>query len=261
MKILTEKEFAESEQYLGANIIECDGTYWKEIKWKFFVPVHPLKEIIADQRPSLKMPFRLFVAPMKANTVYVVMQMSDPVNIDLSVLSGNTRSKVRRGQKRVVVEEDFFSEESCRGAFEVYRSFYIRANWGSKRKLDYGVFKIWFEKLFEDERLTLGGFVDGHLVGLLRGYLIGDTAYLSFIATHSDYLKYYPNECLVWHFVEKVKSVSGIRRIIYATKSRKATLDEFKSKMGFLEKKYPARFVSVIPASSRLLAEFVTRRF
>jgi hypothetical protein len=261
MKVLTEREFADSEKFLGAKIVENKGTFWKEIRWKFFMPVHPLKELTACSNFSLKVPFRMFISKNNSNALYPVMELSNPAAFDLISLPPKKRNQVRRGVEKVRVEKILYKERTCEEAFEVYRSFYRRTGWGDKRKLKYKRFDEWFKRLFQDERLTLGGFAENKLIGFLRGHIVEDTAYLSLIATHSEYLTSYPNEALIWRFIEMVKIFPHVSRIVFATKSKKQSLDNFKVQMGFLEKVYPARVESFIPPLTNTFAKFMMKRF
>ena len=114
------------------------------------------------------------------------------------------------------------------------------SKWG-RNKTDFKIFKHWIERAFRlPKRIKLGAYVDNHLIGFLFGYAVENTAYLSYIASHSDYLKLYPNEVLIHAFLEICERACGVHKVVFGLKSLTESLNKFKRQHGFEEVTYPA---------------------
>jgi len=158
--------------------------------------------------------------------------------IRLETLTGNTRSKVKRGMKRCkvkIITTDWLSENG----YECYRSAFRRYKnvkpsdknlfqQDIRSKKGYSCFKFW------------GVFFKEKLIGYTECIIINNTIATSTIKYHPDYLKYYSAYTLMYSILDyylnqkKYNSISnGTRSIAHDTQMQEFLIKKFNFKKKF----------------------------
>ena len=88
--------------------------------------------------------------------------------------------------------------------------------------------------------LTGKDLASGKRAGFLIVKLIGDTAFVDTIASHTELLHANVNDALMYCFLVSAKAVPGIHKAHYAIKSYDRHLEDFKKSVGFTQTNYPA---------------------
>lgn len=232
-------ELARQEIEGGAKIVLHDGVWWNEVQPFFYQPLDLTQAVRSNQRPpwkSLLGGYRAAVGdPGRRNSALKILAIvgQSLVNYSLSSVDAKRRNLIRKGLRDLEITNQLSLEVCLRDGPSLVRSFNDRTRWG-KRWTE----KTWAEWIYrvmqQPKRVTLGALCSGKLIGILRGFLVSETrtAYLSFIATHTDYLHFYPNEALIFTFIMMMKEAKP-RMLLFGIPSNKTSLDRFKRSMGF----------------------------
>jgi len=241
------------------------GIWWRKIRPFFYQPAHLLIEL----EPNVYYPKSLkafigyhHIVPKDcfSNAFLCVMAMLNVDDYSLELLSANKRSKIRRGFKKVQVKKIGCIKDLLIDGYKIYSSFYSRARWG-RNKTDFRIFKCWIERAFKlPKRIELGAYLDNQLIAFMFGHAVEDTGYLSYIASHSDYLKLYPNEVLVHAFLEICKRSPDVHKVVFGLKSLRESLNKFKRQHGFEEVTYPA-YVKLNPIARGIAKNFMKKQY
>ena len=92
----------------------------------------------------------------------------------------------------------------------------------------------------------------------LRAYVLNETVYITQAMSHSDYLRYCPNDALLHTFLMDCKARPEVKGILFGLESAKQSLNEYKRKFGFEVIKLPI-YRKINPVA-RYLARFTRYR-
>lgn len=173
---------------------------------------------------------------------------------DLDQLSSNTRSHVRRGLKNCQVRSLSFAELEALG-WEAHRDTAKRhgepdpSSLGIEAKLDScAAYEAW------------GAFVDGQLASYVVTVWVEDWVHILLNRSANAYLKFYPNNALIFSVVKQLLAREGVQAVSYGLEPLIAadSLGRFKSAMGF--SKEPVCQRVVMAPRVKLLLNSVTSR-
>jgi hypothetical protein len=173
---------------------------------------------------------------------------------ELENLSSNTRSHVRRGLKKCHVRSMSFAELVSLG-WEAHRDTAQRhredepSSLGIEAKLDNcAAYEAW------------GGFVDGHLAAYIVTQWVEDWVHILLNRSVNAYLKFYPNNALIFSVVREMLSRPGVQAVSYGFEPLTAadSLERFKSAMGFVKEPVSQRVV--LAPRMKLLVNPITSR-
>jgi len=173
---------------------------------------------------------------------------------ELENLSANTRSHVRRGLKKCEVRSMSFEELAAQG-WEAHRDTAKRhgeaepPSLGIEPRLgNCGAYEAW------------GGFVDGHLAAYVVTVWVEDWVHILINRSVNAYLKFYPNNALIFSVIREVLSREGVQAVSYGLEPLIAadSLERFKLGMGFV-KEPVCQHVALAPRL-KLLVNPITSR-
>jgi hypothetical protein len=107
-------------------------------------------------------------------------------------------------------------------------SCHERVRWG-RDKSDRGSYSSWISKAFlRPKRLSLGAYFGDRLVAFMLPYVVGDIAVQAYVASHSGFLKYRPNEAITHAFMCIARQTPRVCSADMGPVSTKPSLDYFK---------------------------------
>ncbi len=151
----------------------------------------------------------------------------------LEELSANTRSKIRRGQKRNIARR-VDAEHIAKFGYEVYKSAFEKYDTFIK-PIDQKHFK---ERILSNQMLEYWGVFDkesSRLVAYSENFIEDNMCHYSTIKFHPDFLKHYTSYILIYemnrYYLEekKMRYVNdGARSISHETNVQKFLMEKFK---------------------------------
>jgi hypothetical protein len=260
-----------SQEELAAQLLQnnervrfCRGGWWKEARSCFWLPCFDLAEFDHRlTRPPLGGTLGGYMhvaAPgTPSNGYYPAIVRQSVKFYSISKLSKDRRYKVRKALKQLTVRVINTLDELLTNGYEVYVSCRERIQWGAD-KTDRETFQTWIRNSFgHDNRLALGVYFGDKLVGFRHPYVIDDVATSSYIVSHSDYLKYFPNDALNHAFLSIARQTPGVHRAFFGPVSSKRSLDEFKLEYATVE--YYPSYTWINPALKPFVASRLSRRY
>ncbi|MCK4856569.1 MAG: hypothetical protein KAT58_01230 [candidate division Zixibacteria bacterium] len=241
------EEYAEQELGLGRKVLQRNGIWWKELKTHYYIPLNRLRAF--DRGESRPDRFRVLVgyehlvsSPDQANSAYISMETNDKESYSLENFKKKRRYCIRRGLDELEMRkmEDF--DEFLIEGYKLILVAYQRFDWpGSHQNI---LNRARFEKTLRRTfglkgRYGYGAYYQGCLIGYLTVLEIEETVYVNQLITHTDYLRLYPSEALLYSFTREAFSQEGVERVAFGPECAKESLNRFKEAMGFKRVKYP----------------------
>ncbi|MGB9430437.1 MAG: GNAT family N-acetyltransferase [Gammaproteobacteria bacterium] len=169
-------------------------------------------------------------------------------------LSGKARNQTRRGLEQCVVREVTFAELAQQG-LRLNRETLVR----QKRRISADFDEHWrryFTAAEEAEgACAWGAFAGERLAAYLIAFEMESVAHVLIVRSSTEHLKIYPNNVLLYGFLQHALGKGGYREVSIGLESiRKdlTSLDHFKRGMGFSEVEIGQR-VELAPALARML--------
>ncbi len=163
------------------------------------------------------------------------MLCSNP-DYDFPALRSRTRTQVRRGLESCRVEQIDFSLLHRRG-LQLNEDTLIRQG----RSVPADLERYWTGFYDAAQRTAgaeaWGAFVDGDLAAYLISFAIEDVANMTIVRSSTAHLGCYPNNALVFRFLQERLRSGRVRCVSYGYQSVQSgtdSLDQFKSGMGFV---------------------------
>lgn len=246
----------------GLQVIKTDSCSWyndygqDRILYSF--PIHrqviPGQDEVAEVFSSAPKALALrFVGPIRSRGKESFIWVCRPP-YELERLSSNTRSHIRRGLKKCEIRPVSFDELETLG-WQAHRDTRQRHREGEPSSLglsanldNCAAYEAW------------GAFVDGHLAAYLVTVWIEDWVHLLVNRSVDGYLKFYPNNALIFSVLKEVLSRPGVQAVSYGLEPLIAadSLERFKLGMGFV--KEPVRQRVIISPRAKLLLNPLTSR-
>jgi hypothetical protein len=250
---------------LDHRTIRVGDTWWYSAGPRAYqaLPYHTLihpseQELRAVFRQTGAVSLRYFSPFQRAQGVVSYHVVFDEGTYDFSALSGNARSKVRRGLKQCEVMPISFerlAEDGWRLQHDTLKRQGRAATMHAERwrqlclaARDLPGFEAW------------GALIDNMLVASMLLVRIDDTYCVLYAQSDSQYLDRYINNALCYTVSHELRSRPGIRQIFYSTQSldAPASVDEFKFRMGY--KARPVRQCAVFHPLAAPLVNHTTHR-
>ncbi len=236
---------------------DAEGRWWVRIRQGFAWPADMLTAFVPGRSPSLRYTFLAYqhIVPDEslANSSLVINVVSLP-EYGVGSFNFKKRNKIRQGMKMCdIVLLERTDREMVRGLLEAWNSLVQRTGW--KWILNEQQLTDRLKELLDLPATSILVAIDrasGRVAGFLISKIYGDTASLDTIASHTDLLGSKPNDALVYAFLMRSKAIEGVTKGNYSIKGTVTKLEEFKTALGFMHQKYPARlharpgFLSVV---------------
>lgn len=258
---MTNDEFAFQEIKLGQKVHCQKTTWWKQKYPQFCVPLIPFTPLTKDKQPntwSSLIGYSYFTDEGNAydRIEYVMAREKDDYNI--SELSSNRRSKVRRGLKR----NDIIQVTELEPHLEKMKSVVIsaRERTGAGNPVEYYIKHgdSWQESMLnlarmKDRKFWLA-YQGENLAAYFHTTLIEDMLIINAAKSHSDFLSNYPNDALVHEVLDYANNQQKCRLIIYGHwVAEDKNLNRFKESFGFSKKEMKERIETRLPVKSLIL--------
>ena len=244
MESLTVEELVTQDSFLGDSVHFKDGVWWKRIKpfffqpAFFFQPIHPYRSSPRYSRALIGYHHRVLDSKL-GNAHFGILVNESVKTYSVDSLPAEERRIIRKYSKELTVRKIEDSNDLLTSGYDAYLSFQRRTNWG-RAKSDYHVYSEWIRKSFGlSKRFFLGVYLNGRLIAYSNPHAVEGIAGLQIVISHSDYLKYYPNDLLFHALLTMSRNSPEVRMAYGGPASLKPSLDKFKMKYGFRIVHYP----------------------
>jgi hypothetical protein len=93
-----------------------------------------------------------------------------------------------------------------------------------------------------------GAYLEGRLIAYLYAYVVGNTLTISAFKSHSEFLRFAPNDALLFTFLEYARDCLDCEHVLYGDWNEEVpTLNEFKQRFGFSKKVVPVYRRETVP--------------
>lgn len=231
---------------LGHRVIRTPSTYWYDVYRRFYLgfPHHRLLDLPDEELSQVfrRLPagVRYFAPPSAPGRASYALVMRDR-GYDLDRLSANTRSKVRRGLARCQVERLTPAFVQAHGR-EINDDTLRRTRMQERYPWD-----VYWDAAAQSDCVEVWG---AKIEGALAAYLVAVRAdrgcELLIARSHSETLKYYPNNALLFTVVRDMLARPDVDEVFFGVESLDAAAEGtelFKLSMGFAKSPIRQRIV------------------
>jgi hypothetical protein len=237
--ILNEEELAHDLAATGDKVHLHRGVSWVQVKPFFCLPCLLFSE--TDHRNSWPHPARALAGFMHlsapnspSNGIYRAIVRGRLDLYSIQRLSKERRHRLRRALKHLTVRPVESLDDLLTQGYEVYLSCHERVRWG-KSRCDRQAFNAWIAAAFRrPKRLALGAYSANRLVAFMLPYAAANMVTPSYIASHTDALKYGPNDSLYHALLCIARQTPGLEMANFGPVSSDPLLDQFKMNYGSL---------------------------
>lgn len=242
-EIIETSEMPKQHQGVGDEVHYHRGVWWVQLNRWFCMPCSTFETIDPDRSwpkwQNCTVGYMHLCSPeSRSNSTYRAIVNDAVSSYCLQSLGSRDNIRgVRRALNKVevrVVAVDILLEEGR----DVYESWHQRVGWGKTRSRE--SFKYWIRRACSlPKRMSLGAFVEGKLVAFMLPYATGNIICTSFIASHTESLKFRPNDALFHAVLCIARQTPGITMVDFGPLSSKPTLNNFKLRFGKI-REFPA---------------------
>ena len=241
--VMGASELPEQHMSGGDQVHLHRGVWWKQLNRFFCMPCSMFEEI--DPRESWPDPrfaragyTHLCSEAALSNATYPAIVNDEVKTYSVKRLASKRKSGMIRSALSNVVVRPISLQEMLLEGESVYLSWQQRVGWGRDRSGK--AFEEWVRRLWSNpKRLIMGALVEGRLAAFMLPYATGHVVAPSFLASHTDYLKYRPNDVLYHAMLCIGCQTPGITMADFGPVCSKPSLNEFKLRFGRL-REFPA---------------------
>jgi hypothetical protein len=223
-----------------------NGSWWYQVKpglcWPADVLTLRTKKVRGIPYAKSFLGFQYLLDGPQKNASQVINTIQDLSQYSVDCIDAERRNAVRKGLRECVIEalsavDDKITSECC----AIWADFTKRTGWKHPVTERY-LRDTWTGLLKVPGTTILVGTErsSGRRAGFLIAKLIGDTAFVDTIASHSDLLRSNINDALMYCFVESARLAPGVTKAHYAIKSYDKHLEDFKKSIGFTPVVFPS---------------------
>lgn len=222
-----------------------DESWWYQVKPGLCWSVNVLSSCSEIPRLPVQKSFLGFQCLCKnsiSNSKQIINTILNIAQYDESSINSKRRNSIRKGVSLCTLKVlSDINESIIEECTEVWNNFVQRTGWKKRIETEY-LKKTWSELLeLPGTTIILGREkTSGRIGGFLITKLIGDTAYVDTIASHSAFLKINVNDILMFSFIKSSQQIPHIKKVHYAIKSFDEKLEKFKTSIGFSHEIYPS---------------------
>lgn len=255
---MNSQSYAEFLRAIGHRVVPVGSFCWYDASRFFFLsaPPHrtyePTKEELDAALRTMPCLGVRFAAPLESEGKLSYQIVCDERDYGLDKLSGNTRSKVRRGLKRCIVEPVPFALIATAGK-------QAHADTVERQGRDGVLSGEKWQRFFAAAESAPGmeGWGAWHgetLAAFLVTVTFDDCVEFLLARSCNDSLGAYPNNALIFRVAEEMLVRRGVREISFGLESLEPVgpLDQFKFSMGFRQRPLRQRIV-FRPALAKVL--------
>ena len=242
--------YAEWHRRQGHRVIRTESSYWVDQGPRAYqsIPQHwiiqptelELQQLLREEKAAVLRYSTPIDAPCGKVSYHMVFEEGP---YDLNSLSSNARSKVRRGLKRCVVEPISMERLATEG-WRLQRDTLDRQG-----RSDSMTQEQWHQVCVAAKDLpgfeAWAALVQGELAATILVGQIDDTCHMLYPQSHRQYFDSYANNAVSYMVSREMLSRPDVRMVFYGEQSldAPASVDEFKRRMGHMEKPVRQRVV------------------
>ena len=249
----------------GEPVVQCAGTWWREVRPCFFRPVLPFLDVASGR---VDVPHRAALGgyqyPPSAggdppNSFLAYVAFADAQDYCLDHLRRGDRWKVRSAEKRFLIRPLSNNAEFKARAHPIYLEFHDRTQYGYlKKRVSKPQFDRWVDAEFTDPGLVaLGAWAGDSLVAVSLSRVVGDAWVYSSSFASNDALHNNAASLMLHHVRCLAAAVDGVT-IVFAGMQKPpaaASVDAFYLQRGATIVRRPA-VLRVNPLARWLLPRF-----
>jgi hypothetical protein len=243
---------------MGHRVVQVAGTTWFDAAPRVFMPV-PFDHEIDPQIFDWKALFahgctaaRCLVPPPFGKPSYLLVV--EDAAYDLPNLDSKARNQTRRGLEACLVRNVNFAELATQGV-ALQRDTLIRQGRRIRQDLEQYWLRYFTHAAQADGAIAWGAFREDRLAAYLIAFKVADTAHIVIVRSAAAQLRHYPNNALLFTFIQHMLHSGGVRRVSIGFEPLQAnvgSLDRFKEGLGFQH--LPVQqYVRLAPPLSTLL--------
>jgi hypothetical protein len=226
---------------------DAQGNWWYQVKPGFCWPVDFFTPLdVHEASPSLTRSYLGFQHIGKnkniADTRLVINAITDLSVYGPNFIDSKRRNAIRKGlQKCELTVLRNLDEETTEGCRAAWNDLTQRTGW--KHCADKKSFLSSWKLLLECPGVSIIVGRDresGQVAGFLVTKIIGSTAYVDTIASRTELMRTNVNDAMMYSFVMSARELPGVTAAHFAIKSTFASLENFKTGMGFTPVPFPA---------------------
>ncbi|MDZ7292063.1 MAG: hypothetical protein ONB44_05900 [candidate division KSB1 bacterium] len=233
--------YSEFLKTIGKKVIPGDGYLWCQVGGGFYhcfpvhQPIHPSKQQLTKVfwgGPAIGVRFSTDAMTNGGKASFVYLCEKGAYGLDL--LSANQRSKVRRGLKHCQVGQITEAEYFCSQGWSLHAETLKRQ--GRLAKADRRNWKRTANCLGHFAGLEVwGAWFEEALAAFVLTFQVEDCVHLLTFRSADQYLRYYPNNALIYTVISEMLSREAVRLVSFGEESLQGleSLDAFKTGMGF----------------------------
>lgn len=257
---MTPSRFIEQQQALGYVIHQHDGVWWQlhgPFYWKPVVPYERIAPNAAHPAPHKSLAGYSHAVPdnERSNWAWpiVLLEWTAGRPFEIDDLPSKRRNCIRRGLKLCEVRRLEALEPHVADLQAINISARARTGVGKPVAYYTQQYSKWRDGLLErfkcEGRDWWGAFCQGRLVAYYHTFDIGDMMLIDTAKGHSDYLKYCPNDAILFVVMQHALNNRACRYIDYGgwTPGDERLLF-FKQEYGFRRRDIPAYLRLSLPA-------------
>lgn len=171
--------------------------------------------------------------------------VADQPGYGMGSLSGKARNQTRRGLEQCEVRPVLFDELSQHGLV-LNRETLLRQNRRAGSDFDRYWTRYYANAARSEGAEAWGAFISGELAAYLIAFRMNEVAHVLIVRSSSRFLKQYPNNALIFGYLDHALNKDGLREVSIGLESIQEgmdTLDHFKVGMGFRKRPTGQRIV------------------
>jgi len=183
VRVLSEADLASALRERGERVVEHRGRFWTPVAPGFWMPIHPLARLTAEQATRPALASWGYMAAMqgsvtsRANGVIVTYLVRDLEGYGEACLTRRKREALRQCRRQVRVVQLTDSRLLDQQGHQVYLSYAQRL--GVRDPLDVDAYQRMVQSWWDGRRLVLAGLIGDRLVGYMDSYAAEGTLYLN----------------------------------------------------------------------------------
>ena len=194
----------------------------------------------------------------QSNGTYRAIVHDNPGRYSISCFSKDRRYFIRRGLEQCNVRPVERLQDLLEDGHEVFASWSRRTGWA--RRQESQKFDAVISRCFHQSKcLALGAYVGRRLVAFMLPCRIGNVVMLSFLASHSNFLKCFPNDALFHALLSIARQSPGVGMVFLSGVSITSSQNQFKLHYGCI-KQFPS-YTWINPVMRPIFDKWVRPRY
>ena len=244
---MTIEEYAKQQIKSRIRVHFNKGTWWIQVKSFYCWPLYLFQKI--EPKKSFPILYKAFIGyehmvpnESVANAILPIMCLENVKDYSLEKLP-KKRRQIIRGLERVKIKRISDVNELINDGYKINVSAAPKQHWAGNHSslLDFRKWKERINQAFSFPAIEFWGAYNdkNKLIAWLKAYQVENTMFISEEMSHADYLTLYPNDALLFTFINRCKEVKDLGRITFGLWCRKRSLNKFKESLGFKKVDFP----------------------